>query len=75
MNKKISVIVAVYNTEKYLDRCIESLLNQTYKNIELVIVEDCSTDSSRKLLKKYKGNKNIKVFYNRENRGLSYSRN
>lgn len=75
MNKKISVIVAVYNTEKYLDRCIESLLNQTYKNMELVIVEDCSTDSSRKLLKKYKGNKNIKVFYNRENRGLSYSRN
>lgn len=75
MNKKISVIVAVYNTEKYLDRCIESLLNQTYKNIELVIVEDCSTDSSRKLLKKYKGNKNVKVFYNRENRGLSYSRN
>lgn len=75
MNKKISVIVAVYNTEKYLDRCIESLLNQTYKNIELVIVEDCSTDSSRKLLKKYKENKNIKVFYNRENRGLSYSRN
>ena len=75
MNKKVSVIVAVYNTEKYLDRCIESLLNQTYKNIELVIVEDCSTDSSRKLLKKYKGNKNIKVFYNRENRGLSYSRN
>ena len=54
MNKKISVIVAVYNTEKYLDRCIESLLNQTYKNMELVIVEDCSTDSSRKLLKKYK---------------------
>ncbi len=75
MNKKISVIVAVYNTEKYLDRCIESLLNQTYKNMELVIVEDCSTDSSRKLLKKYKENKNIKVFYNRENRGLSYSRN
>lgn len=75
MNKKISVIVAVYNTEKYLDRCIESLLNQTYKNMELVIVEDCSTDSSRKLLKKYKGIKNIKVFYNRENRGLSYSRN
>lgn len=75
MNKKISVIVAVYNTEKYLDRCIESLLNQTYKNIELVIVEDCSTDSSRKLLKKYKENKNIKVFYNRKNRGLSYSRN
>ena len=75
MNKKISVIVAVYNTEKYLDRCIESLLNQTYKNIELVIVEDCSTDSSRKLLKKYKENENIKIFYNKENRGLSYSRN
>lgn len=75
MNKKISVIVAVYNTEKYLDRCIESLLNQTYKNMELVIVEDCSTDSSRKLLKKYKENENIKIFYNKKNRGLSYSRN
>lgn len=75
MNKKISVIVAVYNTEEYLDRCLESLLNQTYKNMELVIVEDCSTDSSRKLLKKYKENENIKIFYNKENRGLSYSRN
>lgn len=75
MNKKISVIVAVYNTEEYLDRCLESLLTQTYKNMELVIVEDCSTDSSRKLLKKYKENENIKIFYNKENRGLSYSRN
>ncbi len=75
MNKKISVVVAVYNTEKYLDRCIESLLKQTYKNIEIIIIEDCSTDSSRKLLKKYKDNQNIKIYYNKENRGLSYSRN
>lgn len=75
MNKKISIIVAVYNTEKYLERCIESLLKQTYKNIEIIIVEDCSTDSSKKILKKYKNQKNIKTFYNKENRGLSYSRN
>lgn len=75
MNKKISIIVAVYNTEKYLDRCIESLLKQTYKNVEIIIIEDCSTDSSKKILKKYKNQKNIKIFYNKENRGLSYSRN
>ncbi len=74
-NNKISVIVAVYNTEKYVKKCIESLLNQTYDNIEIVVVEDCSTDNSKKVIQKYKDNKKIKLLYNEKNSGLSYSRN
>lgn len=75
MNKKISVIVAVYNTGKYLDRCLTSLLNQTYKNLEIIVVEDCSTDNSREVLKKYVNKENIKIIYNKKNGGLSFSRN
>ena len=52
MNKKISVIVAVYNTEKYIEKCLRSLLNQTYQNLEIIVVEDGSTDNSKKVLKK-----------------------
>jgi len=72
---KISVIVPVYNTSKYLDKCLNSLLNQTYNNIEIVIIEDCSTDNSKEVLKKYEKNKNTKIVYNKKNHGLSYARN
>lgn len=75
MNKKISVIVAVYNTEKYVERCLNSLLNQTYQNLEIIVVEDGSIDNSKKVLKKYADNKKIKIIYNKKNSGLSYSRN
>ena len=44
--KKISVIVPVYNVERYLKRCIESIINQTYKDLEIILVDDGSTDSS-----------------------------
>lgn len=73
---KVSVIIAVYNTEKYIEKCLDSLLSQTYPNIELVVVNDCSTDNSLKILKKYtKKYDNIILIDNKENRGLSYSRN
>lgn len=75
MNKKISVIVAVYNTEKYVERCLNSLLNQTYQNLEIIVVEDGSIDNSKKVLKKYADNKKIKIIYNKKNCGLSCSRN
>ena len=77
MNKpKLSVIIAVYNTEKYIVKCLDSLLNQTYKNIELVVINDCSTDNSLKILKKYfKKYSNIILIDNKQNKGLSYSRN
>ena len=75
MNKKISVIVAVYNTEKYVEKCLSSLLNQTYQNLEIIVVEDGSTDNSKEVLKKYSHNDKIKLIYNKKNSGLSYSRN
>ena len=50
---KISVIIPIYNTEKYLERCLDSVCNQTLSDIEIICVNDCSTDSSLEILKKY----------------------
>ena len=51
MRKKVSVIVPVYNTEKYLKRCIDSIVNQTYANLEIILVDDGSTDNSQNICK------------------------
>lgn len=72
---KVSIIMPVYNKEKYLESSINSILNQSYPNIELIIVEDFSTDNSRVILEKYKSNQKIKIFYNEKNHGCYYSRN
>jgi glycosyltransferase involved in cell wall biosynthesis len=72
---KISVIIPAYNTAKYIDKCLESVINQTYENLEIIIVEDCSTDNTKEVLKKYENKDNIKIVYNEVNSGLSYSRN
>jgi glycosyltransferase involved in cell wall biosynthesis len=72
---KISVIIPAYNTAKYIDKCLESVINQTYSNLEIIIVDDCSTDNTREVLKKYNKIKNIKIIYNEVNSGLSFSRN
>ena len=53
MDEKVSVIIPVYNSEKYLEECLNSVLNQTHKNIEVIVVDDGSTDSSLDILKKY----------------------
>ena len=52
-SKKVSIVVPVYNVEKYIDRCLESLVNQTLKDIEIIVVNDGSTDNSKKKKKKY----------------------
>lgn len=73
---KISIVVAVYNAEKTLNKCIESLLNQTYKNIEIILVNDCSKDNSLDICNEYsKANDNVKVISNERNSGVSDTRN
>lgn len=71
----ISVIVPVYNVEKYLHKCINSIINQTYKNLEIILIDDGSTDNSGKICDEYalKDNR-IKVIH-KENGGLSSARN
>ena len=74
-NKLVSIIVSVYNGERYIEECIESVLNQDYKNIELILVDDGSFDSSNVILDKYSlKDKRVKVIH-KENSGVSNSRN
>lgn len=72
---KITVVVPVYNCEKYLDECVSSILNQTYKNIEIILVDDGSTDSSGSICDSFCDRyANIKVIH-MENKGVSSARN
>ena len=71
----ISLIVPVYNVEKYLARCLESLLNQTYKDIEIICINDGSTDSSYEILKEYSAKDARIVILNQSNQGISIARN
>ena len=64
-NVLVSILVNNFNNEKYLDKCINSCLKQTYKNIEIIVFYDKSTDSSKNILSKYKKNK-IKVIFNKK---------
>lgn len=73
---KISIVVAVYNAEKTLKKCVDSLLNQTYNNIEIILVNDCSKDNSLDICNEYsKVNDNVKVISNERNSGVSNTRN
>ena len=71
---KITVIIPVYNVEKLLKRCLDSVLNQTLKGIEIICVNDGSTDNSSLILEEYKKYENIKII-NQKNSGLSVARN
>ena len=74
---KISIIVPIYNAENYLSKCLESLVRQTFKNIEIILIDDCSTDNSKKIIEEY-----IKLYtdkiiarYLNINRRQGYARN
>lgn len=73
MNKDISIIVPIYNAEKYLNRCIDSLINQTKEELEIILINDGSTDNSEKIIKEY-NDKRIKYFKNK-NQGIGKTRN
>lgn len=75
MSHKISIIVPVYNVQKYLDKCIQSIINQTYKNIEIILVNDGSTDNSGIICEKYADIDSRIIYINKQNSGLSSARN
>ena len=66
---KVSVVIPVYNVEKLLRRCVDSVLNQTLKDIEIILVNDGSTDNSSLILEEYRKHENIKII-NQKNSGL-----
>ncbi|WP_314159939.1 glycosyltransferase family 2 protein [uncultured Gemella sp.] len=75
MHKKISIIIPIYNVEKYLRRCIDSIVNQTYKNTEIILVNDGSPDNCREICDEYEEiDSRIKVIH-KANGGLSSARN
>lgn len=76
MNKeKLSIIIPVYNTTKYLRKCLDSVLNQTYKNLEVILVNDCSTDNSQSIIEEYcKKDTRFKCVMNPKNLGLFKAR-
>lgn len=76
MNKKITVIIPVYNVEKYLSECLESIINQTLKDIEIICVNDCSSDNSSVILDQYKQKDDRIIIINHKNNlGLGEARN
>ena len=73
--KKISVIVPVYNVEKYLSECLDSVLSQDEKDIEVICVNDGSTDKSLEILKEYKEKDDRIIIVTQDNKGLAEARN
>ena len=76
MKSMISVVIPCYNAEKYIRRCLDSILSQTYSNLEIILVDDASSDDTSKIIKEYASkNKNIQFLQNKENKGAAFSRN
>ena len=73
---KISIIIPVYNVEKYLRECLDSCINQTLADIEIICVDDCSPDNSIKILEEYQAKDyRIKIFRHEKNKNLGAARN
>lgn len=72
---KVSIVVPVYNSELTLDRCISSILKQTYKNIEIILIDDGSIDKSYLICKKYKNEDDRVILFKQTNKGVSSARN
>ena len=74
-NPKVSIIIPVYNVEKYLKKCLDSVVNQTLKDIEIIVVNDGSPDNSQKIIDEYAKKYSQIASYTKENGGLSDARN
>jgi glycosyltransferase involved in cell wall biosynthesis len=75
MGELISVIIPVYNVEKYLKRCIDSIINQTYRNLEIILIDDGSNDNSSNICDEYQNRDNRIIVIHKKNGGLSSARN
>ena len=75
MQPKVSIIVPVYNSEKYIERCINSLRNQTLKDIQIILINDSSTDSTPELCRKANEEDDRIILINQENAGAGMARN
>ncbi len=75
MNELVSVIMPSYNTAEFIEKSVKSVINQTYTNWELIIVDDCSQDNTEEILKKYLADKRIRYYRNEANLGAAISRN
>ena len=75
MDDLVSIIMPSYNTANYIEESIQSVLNQTYTNWELIIVDDCSTDNTDEIISKFLEDKRIHYFKNEKNLGAAVSRN
>ena len=73
--EKISIIIPIYNVKEYLKRCVDSVLNQSYKNIEVILIDDGSTDGSEKICDEYAKKDKRVVVVHQKNSGVSASRN
>lgn len=72
----ISVLLPSYNHESFLSEAIESVLNQTFRDFEFIIIDDCSSDNSREIIKYYKErDERIKIYFHNENRGIARTQN
>ena len=73
-NPLISVLLSVYNDDKNIKKSIDSILSQSYKNIELLIIDDCSTDKTYEIINEIKDSR-VRIFRNKDNKGLTKSLN
>ena len=75
MDNKVTVIIPVYNSEKYIAKCLDSVLNQTNKNIDIMVINDGSKDGSQKIIDEYKEKYSNIIAIEQENKGVSKTRN
>jgi glycosyltransferase involved in cell wall biosynthesis len=75
LNKKVTAVVCVYNTEEYLARCLESIVNQTLRDIEIIIINDGSTDNGIDIIRRFEEEDKRIIVFDIENHGVSHARN
>jgi teichuronic acid biosynthesis glycosyltransferase TuaG len=75
MHTKVDIILPSYNKDIYLEESINSIIQQKFNNWKLIIIDNCSTDNSREIIRKYSGNEKISTFFLKKNMGVSFSRN